>query len=192
MCLLPLLPLPRCLRLTDLPAPTCPLCCTSKQGYQAVFDVSEGQLDALAGSDTLKAEVITQGEHRSSDKSLQRASSRLLSALMAGETPEQRLAMPLLVLLAQQRKLIVLQSQVGWWGQLLGVAVSAMGEAGAAIESPARLAAHLAIDLPTLPPCNSPPTSSSLLSCTTNARRSAPRCVVLVDGFRVGVGWVST
>jgi len=30
------------------------------QGHQAVFDVSEHQLDALAGSDTLKAEVITQ------------------------------------------------------------------------------------------------------------------------------------
>ena len=30
------------------------------QGHQAVFDVSEGQLDALAGSDTLRAEVITQ------------------------------------------------------------------------------------------------------------------------------------
>jgi hypothetical protein len=30
------------------------------QGYQAVFEVSEHQLDALAGSDTLKAEVITQ------------------------------------------------------------------------------------------------------------------------------------
>ena len=82
------------------------------QGHQAVFDVSEFQLDALAGSDTLKAEVITQGEHRSSDKSLQRASARLLAALMQGDTSAQRLAMPLLVLLAQQRKLIVLQSQV--------------------------------------------------------------------------------
>lgn len=54
-----------------------------------------------------------QGEHRSSDKSLQRASARLLAALMHGGSPEERLAMPLLVLLAQQRKLIVLQSQVG-------------------------------------------------------------------------------
>ena len=33
---------------------------------------------------------------------------------MQGDAPEQRLAMPLLVLLAQQRKLIVMQSQVGW------------------------------------------------------------------------------
>ncbi|KAL4451471.1 hypothetical protein ABPG75_007133 [Micractinium tetrahymenae] len=80
-------------------------------GHQAVFDVSEHQLDALAGSDTLIAEVITQGEHRSSDKSLQRASGRLLAALVQGDSPEERLAMPLLVLLAQQRKLIVLQSQ---------------------------------------------------------------------------------
>jgi hypothetical protein len=30
------------------------------QGHQAVFEVGEHQLDALAGSDTLKAEVITQ------------------------------------------------------------------------------------------------------------------------------------
>ena len=102
------------------------------QGHQAVFDVSEFQLDALAGSDTLKAEVITQGEHRSSDKSLQRASGRLLAALMQGDTPQQRLAMPLLVLLAQQRKLIVLQSQVrmrtwvgGWAG---GMQLAGMGE----------------------------------------------------------------
>lgn len=64
----------------------------------------------------------SQGEHRSSDKSLQRASGRLLSALLQGESPEERLAMPLLVLLAQQRKLIVLQSQVGGkkgWGTTL-------------------------------------------------------------------------
>ena len=97
---------------THTPArlPAVPPACL--QGHQAVFDVSEFQLDALAGSDTLKAEVITQGEHRSSDKSLQRASGRLLAALMQGDTPAERLAMPLLVLLAQQRKLIVLQSQV--------------------------------------------------------------------------------
>ncbi len=53
-----------------------------------------------------------QGEHRSSDKSLQRASGRLLAALRQGDSLQQRLAMPLLILLSQQRKLIVLQSQV--------------------------------------------------------------------------------
>lgn len=58
---------------------------------------------------------VLQGEHRSSDKSLQRASARLLVALQQGDAAEQRLAMPLLVLLAQQRKLIVLQNQVRWW-----------------------------------------------------------------------------
>ncbi len=56
--------------------------------------------------------VCLQGEHRSSDKSLQRASSRLLAALRQGDSLQQRLAMPLLILLSQQRKLIVLQSQV--------------------------------------------------------------------------------
>ncbi len=57
---------------------------------------------------------MLQGGHRSSDTSLQRASARLLVALQQGEAAEQRLAMPLLVLLAQQRKLIVLQNQVRW------------------------------------------------------------------------------
>ena len=178
---LPLLPLPALSR-------TPPSCSPAHrpQGHQAVFEVSEGQLDALSGSDTLKAEVITQvvgqgggdgaggrvgscgvvlhecsaegrrgagwrrmingpgmrrscsarpqeqevpqsharsscclhrrppqGEHRSSDKRLQRASGWMLAALQRGDTPEERLAMPLLVLLCQQRKLIVLQSQVG-------------------------------------------------------------------------------
>lgn len=47
-----------CAALPDL---TCPvrLPC-ALQGHQAVFEVGEHQLDALAGSDTLKAEVITQ------------------------------------------------------------------------------------------------------------------------------------
>ena len=67
--------------------------------------------------------LVLQGEHRSSDKSLQRASARLLAALTHGESAEQRLAMPLLVLLAQQRKLIVLQSQVGC---LAGVCVGVL------------------------------------------------------------------
>eukprot|EP00887_Chlorella_sp_A99_P001761 scaffold19.g1761.t1 len=80
-------------------------------GTQAVFDVSEHQLDALGGSETLRTEVITQGQHRSSDKSLQRGTQRLIAALQVGPTPEQQLALPLLILLAQQRKLIVLQTQ---------------------------------------------------------------------------------
>jgi hypothetical protein len=46
-----------------------------------------------------------------------------LAALRQGDSLEQRLAMPLLVLLAQQRKLIMLQSQVGrrcrWQGHAL-------------------------------------------------------------------------
>lgn len=33
---------------------------TTMTGVQAVFDVSDGQLDALAGSETLRNEVITQ------------------------------------------------------------------------------------------------------------------------------------
>lgn len=117
----------------------------SLQGHQAVFDVSEGLLDALAGSDTLIAEVVTQGEHRASDKSLQRASARLLAALMAGETLEQRLAMPLLVLVAQQRKLIVLQSQVA------GAALLASIAAACPLSCSACLARHAALTCPALP-----------------------------------------
>lgn len=56
-------------------------------------------------------QVITQGEHRASDRSLQRGTARLAAALLAGTSPEQRLALPLLLLLAQQRKLITLQTQ---------------------------------------------------------------------------------
>lgn len=51
------------------------------QGIQAVFDVSEFQLDALAGSETLRTEVVTQGEHRSSSKSLKQGTARLIAAL---------------------------------------------------------------------------------------------------------------
>lgn len=70
--------------------------------------MSDTQLDALAGSDTLKNEVITQGEGPGSDRSLQRGSARLLGALQTGP-PNEQLTMPLLVLLAQQQKLITLQ-----------------------------------------------------------------------------------
>lgn len=132
----------------------------------------------------------SQGEHRSSDKSLQRASARLLAALTQGETAEQRLAMPLLVLLAQQRKLIVLQSQVGSCCAD-GIMVVALVQASC-IHRRTCTASPLPMRLhhppPTLLPC-SRHTSSSLLSCTTSARRSAHRCAasaaVLPSGYAV-------
>lgn len=83
---------------------------TTMTGIQSIFDISEPQMDALAGSRTLQIEAIAppQGEDRFSDKSLQRGSMRLLDSLRCG-APEQQLMLPLLILLAQQRKLIALQ-----------------------------------------------------------------------------------
>jgi THO complex subunit 2 len=78
-------------------------------GVRAVFDVSDSQLDALAGSDTLRAAVVTQAEG-GPERDVQRSMARLLRALRTGP-PAQHLAAPLLVLLAQQRKLITLQPQ---------------------------------------------------------------------------------
>jgi THO complex subunit 2 len=77
-------------------------------GVRAVFEVSGAQLDALAGSETLIHEAVTQGEMRAGDRSLRAGASRLLAALRSGP-PEQQLAGPLLVLLAQQRRLIAIQ-----------------------------------------------------------------------------------
>jgi hypothetical protein len=78
-------------------------------GVQAVFDVSDAQMDALAGSDTLKAVVVTQAEAGAGgERDAQRGMQRLLRALRTGSV-EQQLAVPMLVLLAQQRKLITLQ-----------------------------------------------------------------------------------
>ena len=51
------------------------------QGIQAVFEVSDTQLDALAGSEVLRTEVVTQGEHRASNKSLKQGMQRLIAAL---------------------------------------------------------------------------------------------------------------
>lgn len=136
-----------------------------------MFDVSEGQLDALAGSDTLIAEVVTQGEHRASDKSMQRASARLLAALTSGDTPEQRLAMPLLVLLAQQRKLIVLQSQVGgsWTAGGLCVAEQRAGDASRLLVAPQLVCAP-----PTLAPLTHPLPPTPLPSRARPAPGSPP------------------
>lgn len=96
---------------------------------QPVVDVAEHQLDALAGSETLRVEVITRGQHRSSDRSLTRGAARLLSALQQPPAaPEQQLALPLLILLAQQRRLITLQPQVRAWVEVLPAQTS--GAAG--------------------------------------------------------------
>lgn len=81
---------------------------TTMTGVQAIFDISEPQMDALAGSLTLQAEVVTPGEKGPEDRSLLRGSNRLLNALKVG-SQEQQLLLPLFILLAQQRTLIVLQ-----------------------------------------------------------------------------------
>jgi THO complex subunit 2 len=84
-------------------------------GVAPVFEVSDGQLDALSGSETLIAQIIVAqlGEQSKSgnERAAERGRQRLLRALCIGHEQDQ-LAMPLLILLAQQRKLITLQSQV--------------------------------------------------------------------------------
>lgn len=84
-------------------------------GVAPVFEVSDGQLDALSGSETLIGQIIVAqlGEQSKSgnERAAERGRQRLLRALCIGPENDQ-LAMPLLILLAQQRKLITLQSQV--------------------------------------------------------------------------------
>ena len=73
-------------------------------------DVSNQQLDALAGSDALIQYVIGQeegGRESGGKKDTVRATSRLVSALKQG-SQNNHLLLPLLILLAQQRKLIAL------------------------------------------------------------------------------------
>jgi len=84
-------------------------------GVAPVFEVSDGQLDALSGSETLIGQIIVAqlGEQSKSgnERAAERGRQRLLRALCIGPEHDQ-LAIPLLILLAQQRKLITLQSQV--------------------------------------------------------------------------------
>jgi THO complex subunit 2 len=84
-------------------------------GVAPVFEVSDGQLDALSGSETLIGQIIVAqlGEQSKSgnERAAARGMHRLLRALSVGSENDQ-LVMPLLILLAQQRKLITLQSQV--------------------------------------------------------------------------------
>ncbi len=84
-------------------------------GVAPVFEVSDGQLDALSGSETLINQIIVAqlGEQSKSgnERAAERGRQRLLRALCIGSENEQ-LVIPLLILLAQQRKLITLQSQV--------------------------------------------------------------------------------
>ncbi len=84
-------------------------------GVAPVFEVSDGQLDALSGSETLINQIIVAqlGEQSKSgnERAAERGRQRLLKALSVGSETDQ-LVMPLLILLAQQRKLITLQSQV--------------------------------------------------------------------------------
>lgn len=72
-------------------------------------DVSNQQLDALAGSDTLIQYIVGQEEGRevSGKKDTTRATNRLLQSLKQG-SENDRLLLPLVILLAQQRTLIIL------------------------------------------------------------------------------------
>ena len=80
-------------------------------GISPVHDVSREQLDALAGSDRLRTHVFSQqmgDQAHLNDHSLGRNSERLVNALFTGSDGQQ-IAVPLLVLLAQQRRLVALQ-----------------------------------------------------------------------------------
>ena len=79
-------------------------------GILPTADVSNQQLDTLAGSDDLILFVLGHEDNlkeSSGKKETQRATSRLLVSLQQGAS-NTRLMLPLLLLLAQQRKLIAL------------------------------------------------------------------------------------
>jgi THO complex subunit 2 len=75
-------------------------------GVAPVFEVGDAQLEALGGSEALVAATVS--EMTSEDRS--RGTVRLLNALRQGP-PDRQLLVPLLILLAQQRRLITMQAQ---------------------------------------------------------------------------------
>ena len=85
---------------------------SSMVGVAPVHEVSRDQLDALAGSELLKKHIFSQQmgvNVNLNDRLKTKNTDRLLKALHAGPT-EDHLAIPLLILLAQQRRLVTLQS----------------------------------------------------------------------------------
>ncbi|KAK9815918.1 hypothetical protein WJX72_011962 [[Myrmecia] bisecta] len=77
-------------------------------GSTVVNDLSEQQLEAMAGGEILRNEALTYGVARDKARGHQRGAARLLNALQQGPK-EQQLALPLLILLAQQRHAIAIQ-----------------------------------------------------------------------------------
>jgi len=77
-------------------------------GVVTVTDLSADQVDAMAGGPALRGQALAFGIVRNA-KAMQRGMARLLEALQQG-TPEQQLALPLLILLGQQLRVIALQT----------------------------------------------------------------------------------
>ncbi|BDA48856.1 THO complex subunit 2 [Coccomyxa sp. Obi] len=70
-------------------------------GIMLVSDLSSEQVEALAGGPLLQQEVINLGAQTASAKAISRTSNRLVAALR-----NDKLAMPLFIMLAQQRRFI--------------------------------------------------------------------------------------
>ncbi|KAL7149573.1 hypothetical protein ABFS83_05G050400 [Erythranthe nasuta] len=76
---------------------------------QYTENMTEDQLDAMAGSDTLRYQATSFGVMRN-NKALIKSTNRLRDSLLAKEEP--KLAVPLLLLIAQHRSVVVIKANV--------------------------------------------------------------------------------
>ncbi|XP_042021570.1 THO complex subunit 2-like [Salvia splendens] len=76
---------------------------------QYTENMTEDQLDAMAGSDTLRYQATSFGMPRN-NKALMKSMNRLRDSLFAKEEP--KLAIPLLLLIAQHRSVVVIKADV--------------------------------------------------------------------------------
>ncbi|XP_047974285.1 THO complex subunit 2 isoform X2 [Salvia hispanica] len=76
---------------------------------QYTENMTEDQLDAMAGSDTLRYQATSFGMTRN-NKALMKSTNRLRDSLFAKEEP--KLAIPLLLLIAQHRSVVVIKADV--------------------------------------------------------------------------------
>lgn len=78
-------------------------------GINVVHDVSESDMDTLAGSDTLQSRGFNTGVDRS-NKAFVRGTRKLIDALMSGSDGPP-LALPLLILIAQQEDIVAINTE---------------------------------------------------------------------------------
>ncbi|CAH2033971.1 unnamed protein product [Thlaspi arvense] len=76
---------------------------------QYTENLTEDQLDAMAGSETLRYHATSFGMTRN-NKSLVKSSNRLRESLLSSDEPKMALAIPLLLLIAQHRSLVVVNA----------------------------------------------------------------------------------